>query len=105
MDRIEVNVATGQSQVIQLTAEEEAAVIARHNAIEAAEAPRRSRLAADEADTAEAKVDAQVQTFLNFSLAQLDAWIDANITGAGNKTAFKVLGRLAQAAARGKVLR
>jgi len=64
-----------------------------------------ARLAADEADTAEAKVDAQVQMFLNFSLAQLDTWVDTNITGAGNKTAFKVLGRLAQAAARGRVLR
>lgn len=105
MNRIEINVITGQSQVIALTPEEEAEAIARHDAIEAIEAPRRARLAADEADTAEAKVDAQVQMFLNFTRAQLDTWVETNITGAGNKTAFKVLGRLAQAAARGRVLR
>lgn len=64
-----------------------------------------ARRAADATDAAEAKADAQVQMFLNFTLAQLDTWVETNITGAGNKTAFKVLGRLAQAAARGKVLR
>lgn len=105
MDRIEINAVTGQSQVIQLTAEEEAAAIANHAATEAISAPIRARAAADEADAEQVKADNKVQTFLNFTPTELDAWIDANITGVGNKTAFKVLGRLAQAAARGRKLR
>lgn len=71
----------------------------------AARSAASARENADATEAAEVKVDANVQTFLNFTPMQLDAWIEANITGAGNKTAFKVLGRLAQAAARGKVLR
>lgn len=105
MDRIETNVVTGETQVIQLSPAEEALAIANHAATEAVEAPRRSRITADAADAAEVRADNQVQAFLDFSPKQLDAWIEANITGAGNKTAIKVLGRLAQAAARGRTLR
>lgn len=64
-----------------------------------------ARAEADATEAAAAKLDNKVQTFLNFTPVELDAWIEANITGAGNKVAFKVLGRLAQTAARGKVLR
>lgn len=64
-----------------------------------------AREIADTTDAEEVKADNQVQAFLNFTPAQLDAWIESNVTGAGNKTGFKVLGRLAQAAARGRALR
>lgn len=69
------------------------------------EMAKEARRAIDVAEADSVKVDNQVQTFLNFTQAELDAWIEANITGAGNKTAFKVLGRLAQAASRGRILR
>lgn len=71
----------------------------------AAAAALAARKDVDAIEAAETKADAQVQTFLNFTPVELDAWVNANITGAGNKTVFKVLGRLAQVAARGRALR
>ena len=70
----------------------------------AAEQPDPRRVL-DDAECEAAKIDNQIVQFLNMTSTQLDAWVDANITGAGPRTAFKVLGRLAQNAARGKVLR
>lgn len=63
------------------------------------------RIVLDAAEQAAVKADSQVQTFLNFSPAQLDAWVDANIANGASKTAFKVLGRIALAAGRGRTLR
>lgn len=60
------------------------------------------------------KADNQVQQFLNFTPAQLDAWVANNIEAAGltlsqvktnTGTALKVLGRIALAAGRGRPLR
>lgn len=73
----------------------------------------RVRMEDDATEQAAVKADAQVQTFLNFSPAQLDNWVDNNIIGAATLgalrtacgTAFKVLGRIALAAGRGKFLR
>jgi malate synthase len=72
-----------------------------------------SRHDADAAEAAAVKADAQVQTFLNFTPAQLDAWVDNNIGTAATlaelktrcSTAFKVLGRIALAGGRGRKLR
>lgn len=66
------------------------------------------RIAVDATDAATCVADPNVATFLNMSPADLDAWVDTNITGAGNaaaRTAFKVLGKLALTAARGRKLR
>lgn len=63
------------------------------------------RVTQDAAEREVCKVDPDVAAFLNFTPAQLDAWVDANITGAGNKVAFKVLGKLALMGARGRPLR
>lgn len=59
----------------------------------------------DDAECEAAKIDGQIVAFLNMTPAQLDVWVDTNITGAGPRTAFKILGRLAQNAARGKTMR
>ena len=72
-----------------------------------------ARIADDVAEQATVKADNQVQTFLNFTPAQLDNWVDNNIVGAATLaalrtacgTAFKVLGRIALAAGRGRFLR
>lgn len=73
-----------------------------------------ARLSTDASEQASVKLDAQVQTFLNFTPAQLDAWVATNIEAAGltlaqvkanSGTAFKVLGRIALAAGRGRTLR
>ena len=66
---------------------------------------KRQRILDDVTEEASVKAEAQVQAFLNMTPAQLDAWIDTNITGAGNKTAFKILGRIVLAAGRGRRLR
>lgn len=63
------------------------------------------RIALDSDEAAAAKVDAQILTFLNMTPAQLDAWCDANLPVGGTRTMGKVLGRLAQNAARGQRLR
>lgn len=67
--------------------------------------PPDPRRVLDDAECEAAKIDGQIVAFLNMTPAQLDTWVDANITGAGPRTAFKILGRLAQNAARGKALR
>ena len=75
--------------------------------------PEEERLALDAAEAAAVKADNQVIAFLNFTPAQLDSWIDTNIGGAATLaavraacvTAFKVLGRIALAAGRGRTLR
>lgn len=63
------------------------------------------RLVLDAEEAAAVKADGQVQTFLNMTPADLDEWVDANIPAGGQRTAFKVLGRIALAAGRGRVLR
>lgn len=63
------------------------------------------RIVLDAEECSQAKIDAQVQTFLNMTPAQLDAWCDANLPVGGTRTMGKVLGRLAQNAARGQKLR
>jgi hypothetical protein len=71
------------------------------------------RAAVDATEAAAVKADAQVVTFLNFTPAQLDTWVDNNIGAAASlaalkiacATAFKVLGRIALAAGRGRSLR
>lgn len=63
------------------------------------------RKMADAVECEQAKANNDVVAFLNMTPAELDAWVGANITGAGAQIAFKVLGRLAQNAARGKPLR
>ena len=71
------------------------------------------RRAVDAAEALTVKADAQVLAFLNFTPAQLDTWVDNNIGGAATlgalktacSTAFKVLGRIALAAGRGRTLR
>lgn len=75
--------------------------------------PEELRAAVDVTEAAAVKADAQVVTFLNFTPAQLDAWVDNNIGTAATlaalkvacATAFKVLGRIALAAGRGRTLR
>jgi hypothetical protein len=72
-----------------------------------------ARNAIDAAEAASVKADSQVVTFLNFTPVQLDAWIDTNIGTAATLVAvrtacvvaFKVLGRIALAAGRGRSLR
>lgn len=59
MNRIEINVITGQSQVIALTPEEEADAAAR-TAAEATD-PTRLQIIADTAASEETKADAAVQ--------------------------------------------
>jgi hypothetical protein len=65
------------------------------------------RIAADAVDVGVCAVDPNVTAFLNMTPAELDAWVDANITGvvAPVRTAFKVLGKLALVGARGRQLR
>lgn len=63
------------------------------------------RIVLDIEEAAAVKLDAQVMQFLNMTPIELNAWVDANITGTGLRTALKVLGRLAQHAARGRKLR
>ena len=78
-----------------------------------AEAAAISRAAIDDAECAAAKQDNQERAFLNMTPAELDTWIDNNIAAAGTlavlrtntATALRVLGRLAQNAARGRRLR
>lgn len=106
MTRIEVNVQTGVSTVITLTPEEEAVAAATLAAYIASQStPAAIRAATDDAEARMVKADAQVQAFLNMTPAQLDNWVDANIQSNGISTAFKVLGRIALASARGKFLR
>ena len=59
----------------------------------------------DTQECEQAKIHAQTITFLNMTPAELDAWCDANLPAGGTRTMGKVLGRLAQNAARGKTLR
>lgn len=63
------------------------------------------RIAADAADLTVCKADPNVVAFLNMSPADLDAWVDANIPAGASRVAFKVLGKLALAGARGRQLR
>lgn len=71
------------------------------------------RLATDATEQTAVKASSQVQAFLNFTPTQLDNWIDTNIGAAATLTAvraacviaFKVLGRIALAAGRGRTLR
>lgn len=67
--------------------------------------PADPRKALDDAEADQARVHAQTITFLNMTPAELDAWCDQNLPAGGTRTMGKVLGRLAQQAARGKVLR
>ena len=76
--------------------------------------PPDPRLVLDAAEQAAVKADAQVLSFLNMTPAQLDTWVDNNIGAAGltlaqvkanSSIAFKVLGRIALAAGRGRILR
>lgn len=92
------NCTTGEVIERDATPEEEARITTP-------DAPPNPRLVLDAQEAATAKLDAQVQQFLNMTPGDLDAWVDANITGTGPRTAFKVLGRLAQHAARGRILR
>ena len=66
---------------------------------------KKARADLDAGEAAAVKADNQVQTFLNMTPAELDAWVEANIPAGGQRTAFKVLGRIALAAGRGRVLR
>lgn len=88
MDRIEINAVTGQTQVIQLTAEEEAAAIARHNEIEAIEAPKRAQAAADAAAKAEAKADNIVQYLRDHTPAECAQYVQGNVTDLASAKAF-----------------
>ena len=67
--------------------------------------PPDPRKALDDAESAEAKVHAQTIQFLNMTPTELDAWCDQNLPAGGTRIVGKVLGRLAQQAARGKFLR
>lgn len=76
--------------------------------LDAASQAAAQRAAADAVDLAACSADPAITAFLNMSPAELDAWVDTNITGAGNaaaRTAFKVLGKLALIGARGRKLR
>lgn len=95
-------------QLIPFTADEEAEADAREAAWLASEAARTAtaaRLAADTTEAAAVKVEAQVQTFLNMTPSELDQWCDSNLPAGGTRVMGKVLGRLAQSAARGQKLR
>lgn len=100
------NVITGEITEVDLTPQEEAYAAA---ALAAEQAERQStagvRRSTDATEHAAAKGAANVQTFLNFTPAELDAWCDANLPAGGTRVMGKVLGRLAQQAARGKALR
>lgn len=88
MDRIEINAVTGQSQVIQLTAEEEADAIARHNATESIEAPKRAQAAADAAAKAEAKADNIVQYLRDHTPDECAQYVQNNVTDLASAKAF-----------------
>jgi hypothetical protein len=73
-----------------------------------------TRIATDLTEAAAVQADSNVQTFLNFTPAQLDNWIANNVSGAGLtlaqvktglNTGLQVIGRIALAAGRGRTLR
>lgn len=83
-------------------------------AAQAAENADAARVAADTVDLGVCAVDPQVTAFLNFSPADLDAWVANNITAApitlaqlktNTGIAIQVLGKLALMGARGRKLR
>lgn len=112
--RLVCNVATGEVAVVTLTPSEEAAAAALLQAeTEFYQSAPQVRIATDAAEESAVKADSQVITFLNMSPTQLDNWVDNNISNAatlaalrtGTATALKVLGRIAQTGARGRLLR
>lgn len=107
MERIEVNVVTGQKQVVVLTPAEEAEAIARAAAEEAEQAPIRAQQAADAAERANLKQDAQTINFLMRPWSEVDADLTAglgDLSTAGQRaflvTCVKRLARVAQVMAR-----
>lgn len=93
MNRIEINVETGEQVVVPLTAEE----IADAEARAAAEAsdPERLQAIADEGNRATAKSDNVIQYLVTHTPAECAAYVNANVNNLADAKAF--LGKVAMA--------
>lgn len=78
MDRIEINVKTGEQVVVPLTPEEAAAALAR-TAAEATN-PVRLQQQADAIAHAEAKADTVVQYLRDHTPAECESYVQINVT-------------------------
>lgn len=93
MNRIEINVATGEQAVVPLTAEEIADAEARATA--EANDPERLQAIADEGNRATAKSDNVIQYLVTHTPAECAAYVNANVNNLADAKAF--LGKVAMA--------
>lgn len=95
MNRIEHNIITGETTVVQLTPEEEADAQAR-TAAEAADPDRLGRIAQAQL-RAEAKATAMFAVLQSATLEQIDKWVDTNFAGmtAQQRSLLKLLAAVA----------
>lgn len=83
-----INLATKEDAVVPLTPEEEAAALARAQAEELVEAPRRAILAADNSAKEYAKTDAVIQYLVNHTPAECADYVQANVTDLASAKQF-----------------
>lgn len=88
MDRIEINAVTGQRTVVQLTAEEEAAAIARAAQEDAEQAPILAQQAADTAAKDAAKLDAVIQYLVSHTPDECAQYVQDNVVDLASARAF-----------------
>lgn len=88
MERIEINAVTGQKTVVPLTAEEEAAAIARSAQEAAEQASILAQQAADSAAKDAAKLDAVIRYLVTHTPDECAQYVQDNVVDLASARAF-----------------
>ncbi len=95
IQRLVVDLSTGTQQMVTVSAQEEAAIVAASNAYAATMAPILAQIAADEQARIDAKAEPVIQYLRDHTPAECAAYVAANVTNLA--TATNVLQKMAMA--------